>query len=174
MRKTAYDIEYAVCMNGDEYEVPGQRGLDGDLRRLGIADFTHHDLVRVVAQNRAQTPHKGESFFFIHGYLQDSGQLIFDRIFDSYDFVVACVDFGNGRVECRGFAASGRTRDEQHAVRLRAEAPQACHGWLIETQVIECQPIDVIGQRLPVKNTQNRIFAKNAGHDGYAEIDLAS
>ena len=37
-----------------QHQVPGQRGLDGDLRGLGVADLADHHHVRVVAQHRAQ------------------------------------------------------------------------------------------------------------------------
>ena len=35
--------------------VARERGANRDLRRLRVANFTHHDHVRILAQNRAQT-----------------------------------------------------------------------------------------------------------------------
>ncbi len=43
-----------VRVQGGEDKVPGERGLDGDLRRLQIARFTDHDAVGVLAQEGAQ------------------------------------------------------------------------------------------------------------------------
>ena len=44
-----------------EDQVPGQRGLDGDLRRLVIADFADEDDVGVVTQNRPQAAGERQS-----------------------------------------------------------------------------------------------------------------
>jgi len=41
--------------------MPGKTGLDGDFGRFGIADFTDHNDVGVLAQNRAETPAKVRS-----------------------------------------------------------------------------------------------------------------
>ena len=36
------------------HQVPGQRGLDGVLRRLGVADLADHDDVRILPQHGAE------------------------------------------------------------------------------------------------------------------------
>ena len=45
------DVDDVVGVDGGEDQVARQRRLDGDLRRLGVADFADHDLVGVVAQD---------------------------------------------------------------------------------------------------------------------------
>src|SRR6266850_1774051 len=50
VEKTANHIDDVVGVDSGEYQVAGQGRLDRDLRRLFVADFADHYLVRVVAQ----------------------------------------------------------------------------------------------------------------------------
>jgi len=68
-----------------ENQVPGERGADGDFRRLGIADFPDHHDVRVLAQNVAQAHRKRQPDVRAHGDLVDAFQLIFHRLFNRND-----------------------------------------------------------------------------------------
>ena len=43
-----------VGVQGGQHQVAGERGLDGDLRGLEVADLADHDHVRVLAQDGAQ------------------------------------------------------------------------------------------------------------------------
>src|SRR3989338_9567345 len=43
-----------VGVQGREDEMAGERGLDGDVGRLAVADLADHDDVRVLAHNRAE------------------------------------------------------------------------------------------------------------------------
>jgi len=52
-----------------------------------VANFANHDLVWVVAENRAQTAGEGQTFFFVDGNLGDAAKLVLDGIFDGDDFV---------------------------------------------------------------------------------------
>ena len=47
-----------VRMERAEHQVPGQRRLDGGSRRFVVADFTDHDDVGVLSQQRAQALEK--------------------------------------------------------------------------------------------------------------------
>jgi len=86
-------------VDGGENQVAGERRLDGDLRGFLVADFADHDLVRVVAQNGAQTAREGESLFLVHGNLGDAAELILDGIFDGDDLVFVGLDLVDGGVE---------------------------------------------------------------------------
>ena len=86
------DVRNVVGVHGGEYQVAGERRLNGDLRGLVVADFAHHDLVGVVAQDGTQPARKGQSLFFVHGNLRDALELVFDRIFDGDDLVLIGLD----------------------------------------------------------------------------------
>src|ERR1019366_269838 len=61
VEEAAQHVYHVVGVDGGEHQVSGQRGVNGNLRRLGVADFSHHDLVGIVTQNRAQAAGKGQS-----------------------------------------------------------------------------------------------------------------
>src|SRR5947209_16544015 len=82
VQEAANHIDDVVRVNGGEHQVPGQGRLNRDLRRLFVANFTDHDLVRIVAQNRTQPAREGQTFFLVDRNLRNAVQLILDRVFD--------------------------------------------------------------------------------------------
>src|SRR5450830_1348257 len=60
MQKTTEYIENIVGMHAGQDEMARQRRLNRNLCRLRIANFTDQDLVRIVAQDRAQAARKIE------------------------------------------------------------------------------------------------------------------
>ena len=68
-------------MQGGEDEMAGERSLNGNLRRLQIARFAHHDSVRVLPQKCAQDSRKGQPDVLIHRHLHDAFEVVFDRLF---------------------------------------------------------------------------------------------
>ena len=65
-RKRPNHVDHVVGVHRGEHQVAGERGVDGNLRRFGVADFAHHDLVGIVTQNRTQVRGRrsGPSFSF--------------------------------------------------------------------------------------------------------------
>ena len=71
--EAADDVEHVVGVHGGEHQVAGERRLHRDLGGLRVADLAHHDLVRVVAQDRAQAAREGEALLLVHRDLQHAG-----------------------------------------------------------------------------------------------------
>src|SRR4051794_36397232 len=69
VQEAADDVDHVVRVDSCKYEVTRQRGLNRDLRGLGIANLAHHDLVRVVTQYGTQTTIKREPLLLVHGNL---------------------------------------------------------------------------------------------------------
>ncbi len=65
-------VDHVVGVHGGEHQVAGKRGVDGNLRRFGVADFAHHDLVGIVTQDRTQAASEGQAFLFVHRNLGDA------------------------------------------------------------------------------------------------------
>ena len=86
--EAADDVEDVVGVDGGEDEMAGQGGLDGDLGRLRVADLPDHDLVRVVAEDRAQTPGEGQALLLVDRDLGDALDLVLDRVLDGDDLVL--------------------------------------------------------------------------------------
>ena len=63
----------------------GERRLDGDLRRLEVADFADQNDVRVLAQERPQGGGEVQADGLFHLHLIDALEVEFDRVFCRHD-----------------------------------------------------------------------------------------
>ena len=86
-----------------EHQVSGKRGVDGDLRGFGVADFAHHDLVGIVTQNRTQAAGKGQALLFVDRNLRNADDLVFDRVFNGDQLVFVALDLVQRGVQRGGF-----------------------------------------------------------------------
>ena len=73
----------------------GERGLDGVLRRLAVADLAHHDDVGVLAQDVAQRRGEGDADLGLHRDLVELLVHHLDRVLDGGD-----VDLAGGDRAC--------------------------------------------------------------------------
>src|SRR5580704_8475676 len=96
----------------------GETRLYGDLRRLQIADFSHHDDVGVLAQDGAQPACESHLDLGIDLRLPDAVNEILDRVLDRDDVAGVVIETLEARVQRRRLAGARRTGDEQDAVRL--------------------------------------------------------
>ena len=60
--------------------MPGERGMNCDVRGLGVAYLADHDHVGILANERAQSSRKSQANLRLDLGLVDSGDLVFDRI----------------------------------------------------------------------------------------------
>ena len=118
-----------------KHEVAGQRRLHGDLGRLLVADFADENDVGIVTQNRTQAAGKGQARFFRNLDLVDALELIFDGVFDGDDFAQGIIDFIQRGVQRRGFAATGRARDQDDSVRQLEDS--------VESSVVHVLPCPI-------------------------------
>ena len=92
VEEAAEHVDDVVGVDGREHEVAGQGRLDGDLRRLLVADLADHDLVGVVAQDRAQPAREGQALLLVDRDLRDAAELVLDRVLDRDDLVLDGLD----------------------------------------------------------------------------------
>src|SRR5262249_13605621 len=152
-----------------EHHVAGQRRLDGDLRRLVVADLPYHDHVGVLADDVAQPGGKSPADLRPDVDLVDAGKLILDRVLDGDDLLLVGVDLAQGRVEARRLAASRRPRHEQDPVRARDEAAEARQGNGRDAQFFETEERSAL-----VQDTHHHALAVERRYGGDADIDLAA
>src|SRR5262249_5832723 len=107
-----------VGVQRTENLVAGERGANGDFGRFEIADFADHDDVRVLPQNRTQSGGESEITPWTHRDLCDTGQFVFDRVFNGENFQLGRVDALQYRVKRGGFAAACGAGGEEEAVGL--------------------------------------------------------
>jgi hypothetical protein len=75
-----------VGMKSGKNKMPGQRGLDGYLRCFLVPDFSNHDNIGVVAQNRTQSSRKCQADFALNLNLIDALKLILHGVLRGDDF----------------------------------------------------------------------------------------
>src|SRR5713226_2510386 len=158
-----------VGVDGAEDEVAGQRGLDGDLRRLAVADLADHDHVRVLAEEAAQPVGEGEVDLRVHRRLRDALELVLDRVLDGHDVEVRPVDLAEGRVERGGLAAPGGPRHQHDPVRL---VDQPLHGG--ELVLVHPDLGEVEQHRALVEQAHDDALAEHGGRGGEADVDVAA
>ena len=113
-----------VGVQGGEYQVAGEGGIDGDAGRFEVTNFTNHDDVRRLTQDGPQGAGEGHSNVRFDVDLIDAGHDVFDRVLDGDDFPALVVDFGEAGVEGGGFTGSGGAGDKNDAVGHLDEAAE--------------------------------------------------
>ena len=78
-------------MQGREYEVTGECGFDGDLRRFKVANLTDQNDVGILAQEGAKSGGEVQPDLFFHLHLVDARQIELDRVFRRHDIGVDCI-----------------------------------------------------------------------------------
>ena len=116
IQEAAEDVDDVVGVDGGENKVAGEGRVDGDLRRLLVADFADEDLVGVVAQDGAEAAREGEALLFVYRNLGDAADLVFDRVLNGDDLVFVALDLVERGVERGGLAGAGGPGDQQDAV----------------------------------------------------------
>ena len=88
-------------MQRRQHEVPGERRLCRDSRRLHVTDLADEDDVRVLSQDRLQPGRKAQPGLLVHLDLVDGREDVLDRVLDRHDVAVWFVDLAQRRVERR-------------------------------------------------------------------------
>ena len=95
-----------------------QCGLDRDFGGLKVADLPHHDNVRILPDNRAQTVCKRETDLRFHLDLVNPVQLIFHWILDGNDLLLRVVNFLQCGVKGGCLPTARGACHQDHPVRL--------------------------------------------------------
>src|SRR5262249_23920465 len=143
-------VDDVVGVNRREHQMPRKRRLNRDLSRFRIANLTHHDLVRVVPEDRSQTTGKGQALFLVDRDLRNPSELILDGILDRDDLVLDRFDFRQCCVKRRRLAGAGGPRDEDHTIRLADVLSEAPKLLLREAENVELQLRKLLADRLLV------------------------
>ena len=144
MDESPDDVQHVVGVDRCQYQVPCQCRLNGDLSRFRIPNFSDHNLVWVVSQDRTQPAGKRQAFLFVDGNLQNPRQLIFHRIFDRDDFVLALVQLVEHGIERGRFPAPRRACDQHQSVGLGGEPADLRHRLLVEADHIQPEPLTLL------------------------------
>src|SRR5581483_6942143 len=149
------------------HQVAGERRLDRHRGGLAVADLADHDDVGIVAQIAAQDAGERQVDLWIDGYLGNTLQLIFDRVFYSEDVEIGRVDLGETRVQRGGLAGARRAGHENDSVR-------AANQVIDDIQMIfaEADIGQIVEHARTIEQTNGDALAVDAGRGGDAHVDV--
>src|SRR5215211_3971721 len=109
--------------------------LDADLGRVLVTYLAYHHYVGVGAQDVPQAGGEGQADRGVDLHLVEAWYLVFDRVLDGYDVLLRGVQLFEGRVERRGLARAGRSRNQGGPVRPAEDGLETLIVSLLEAQL---------------------------------------
>src|SRR6185312_14062188 len=167
IHQTADSFRRAVRVQRGEHQVSGESGLNGDFGGFKVADFAHQNHVGVLPQKRAQRCVKVQADGFFHLHLVHAVQLELYRIFSGNNVSVRLVEQRYGRIKSVGFARSGGTGDQHHAIRLEHRALEFFQRLRLKTQLGHVEP-----QVFFIQQPHDHFLAPQRGQAVDAEVEL--
>ena len=143
-----------------------ERGLDGDLRRLAVADLADHDDVGVGAHHRAQAGGERQARLVVDLDLGDALELVLDRVLDRDDVLLDRVELVERAVERGRLARAGRAGDEHGAVRLAEGLGEPLERLREHAQLLELDHHLAL-----VQDAHDDLLAVGGGKRGDAQVD---
>src|SRR4030067_242898 len=166
----SYYVKDIDCVHRGKYKVTRKRGLNCYLGGLCVSYLANHYLVRVMPQDGTESPCEGKSLLFIDRHLDYPAKLVLRRVFYRYYLVLPCPYLGKGGVKGSCFLAACGSCNKDHPVRLPYHLPDPYQFPLAETEDVQPQLMELLGDRLLVKYADHSILAKDRGHDGDPEV----
>ena len=149
--------------------MPGERGLHRHLGSFEIADFAHHDDVRVLAHQGAQALREAEVQLRLHLGLVEGRFDHFNRVFHRADVHLFGGHTLERGIQRGGLARTGRAGHQNDAVRTLDQALPA--GGVV---LAEAQGVQIFHRVVGVKNPHHHLFAKGRGQGGNAHLHLVA
>ena len=134
----------------------GQRRLDGNLRRLEVACLTDHDAIGILPQKRPQDARKRQANGFVHRYLHNSFQIVFDGLFRGEQLRIDRVDLAQTGIKRRRLSRAGRAGRDKNAV------------WAMDH--FDEKVVDVIGHAECFEVEIHNATVEHTQHEALAEL----
>ncbi len=135
-------LKRPACVKRAHDEVAGERRLDGNPRRLGIAHLPDENDIRVLPKQRSKDRRKGSSCLRVHLDLRDAVEVILDRVFDGHDVHMIRSASIERAVEGRALARACGASDQQEASPARQNPREQSPHFLDDEQRLQ------VGNRL--------------------------
>ena len=156
-----------VGVEGTKDQVSSERGLNGYLSCFAIANFSHHNDVGVLTENRSQTVGKGQIDARVHLDLPNTIELVLDGVFHGDDIYRGRVDALEGAIEGGRFATAGRSSDQDNAMRAVDKAVIDLEEIARKANVLELKSVPDLSSK------RSTTFTKGRGHHGDTNVDLS-
>ena len=148
-------------------EVPGHGRANGNVRRLHVANFSHHDDIGILPQDMAQPLGEGEVDLRFYIDLGNAGQAIFHRLLDGDDAALHRIDARKKTIERRRLSAAGRPGQQDDAVRLIEQMPDDFFLAFAEIEPVKTELLFAAAEQ-----TQTDRFPVHRGDGGDTHVDV--
>src|SRR5713226_5512078 len=133
-----------------------------------VADLSHHDGVRVLAQDVLQHLGETQSDRFADRVLVDVVQLVFHRVLDRDDVLLYVVQIIEGRVQRGGLAAAGGAADQDQSIAVAEQFLEQ-----LQIGLPHAELLDIEDRLILVQHPQHDLFTVDAGQRAEAQVDGA-
>ena len=96
--------------------LPPMIRVDGDIRRVTVPNFTDHNHIGVLPQERPQRTGKVKARHVVDLKLVDAADTTFNRVFHCTDIDLVAIKFGQRGIECRILTRTGRAGHQNDSV----------------------------------------------------------
>ena len=142
--------------------------LDRSTGSLAVTGLAHHDNIRVLTHQGAQTHIEGHTRGHIDLGLVDAGDIFLHRILDGGYIHLPAGQVIQHHIQCSGLTASGGAGNVNDTVGV---IQHGCE--LVVAEIIHTEMIGVIQMGRRSQNTQHRFLAEDCGQHGHTDVDIA-
>lgn len=167
VRETLEGVYGRVRVDGGKHQMAGDGSFHGQMRGLGVADFSDHHDVRILSEQRAEAVGERKPDLRVDLRVVDSRDAVFDRVFQRRDVAVFGIEARKHRVERGGLSRAGRTDDEDEPV---ARPQVLFHLHHVHRKHADGPEIEALG--LFLQNADDDLFAVDGGDDAHAQVDF--
>ena len=141
--------------------------MHGNLHGFIVTDFTNHNNVGILAEERTEAVCKSDPRFRIDLCLVHARKLVFDRVLDGGDVDRRRIQNMEHRIERRCLAVSCRARHEDHPVRFLYFVVENDDALIRHAEVLERERA-----RRAFEEAHLDFFPVEDGHDVHAHIKV--
>ena len=145
--------------------MPREGRLNGDLRRLLVANLADENDVGVLAHDGPKRGTEGEAGAFVHLDLHDAWQAVLDGILDGDDVHATRLDLPQRRIQGRRLAGPRWARDQQEPLALLEQLPDA-H----EIRLREADGLEGPQARRSIEHAHDDLLPVRHGERGHAKV----
>ena len=147
--------------------MPGQRCLNGYLRRFPVTYLPYHDNIGVLPQNGTQSVGKGHSCFRINRDLVHSLHTVLDGVFHCDDVPFRLIQFLQCCVQRGSLSAAGRPCNQNQSVGSFVHSPIQDHVFPGKPHILQPELI-----RFRIQHPDDDFFSLYRGQGRNTQVDL--
>jgi hypothetical protein len=104
-------------MQRTEHQMARKRCLDRNLGSFNVSNFSHHDHIRILPEDMAETVGERKTYLGFYLHLPNARQLVFNRVFNRDDVTLLGPKLVDGRIQGGRLTAARGPSEQYYAVR---------------------------------------------------------